>query len=337
MSHRGSVKAHNHLEPGEPDCLSPTPWLPALPHPLSLGKGSLPNTKKFTSSRNDKLVVGEFVPNFLDKTEEQANLRREIEGILNEPDNPRIRGSPLVAGPDTGAENPILTTLLSSPTSPDAIQEELDFLSTEVKALLRENSSRGNPWSKHFPITNTGSIRYLPKDTKTYAFEGCSNLQKLIRSTAVFFDTLTGTSNSGFWVEPTLFITSLRFRDRLAGGHVIDYNPDMAPETSTYFVSPSNTGMLEDRVPVSLKAWDTESNLAIFQPPPVSPGQQYRHEHVGIKNLVEYHELLPAYRNQIYSDDNIAAVGYIHARPKPQEEREPNEFTHRTSYLRFNV
>jgi len=336
MSQRGSVKAHGNRQPREPDCLSSTPRLPALPHPLSPGKGSLFCTKKSISSGNDKLVVGEFVPNLVDKTEKHANLRREIEGILSEPDNLRIRGSPLVTGPDVGAENPTLTTTLLSSASSGALQEAVDFLSPEVKAL-QENSGRENPWSKHFPTSNAGSIQYLPRDTRTYAFEGCSNLEKLIRSTAVFFDTLTGTSNSGFWVEPDLFITSLRFRERLASGQVTDHSPDMARGTSTYFVSPSKTGMLEDRVPVVLKAWDTRSNLAIFQPLPVGPGEQYRHEHVGIKNLIEDHELLPAYSNQIYADDNIAAVGYIHARPKPQEEREPNEFTRRTSYLRFNV
>jgi len=337
MSDKASIKAHNNnLWAREPDCLNTTPKLPASPHALSPEKGISSNTKEFISSSNDKLVVGEFVPNFVDKTEKQANLRREIEGILNEPDSPRIRGSPLVAGPDMGAESPTLTALVSSASS-DALQEALDFLSAQVEALVQENSSRENLWSKHFPITSSGSVQCLPKDTKIYAFEGCSNLQKLIRCTAVFLDTLTGTSNSGFWAEPDLFITSLRFRERPASGHVMDYNPGMAPGKSRYFVSPSNTGMLEDRVPVLLKAWDTRSNFAIFQPASVGPGQQCHYEHIGIENLVEDHELLPTHSNQIYSSDSIAAVGYIHARPKPHEESEPDDLAHRTNYLRSNA
>lgn len=280
--------------------------------------------------------MGEFVPNFVDKTEKQANLRREIEGILNEPDNPKIRGSPLVAVPDMGAKNPTLTALPSSVSS-DALQAALDSLSAQVEALVQENSSRETLWSKHFPITSSGSIQYPPKDTKTYAFEGCLNLPKLIRCTAVFLDTLTSTSNSGFWAEPDLFITSLRFRERPASSHVMDYNPRMAPGNSRYFVSPSSTGMLEDRVTVLLKAWDTRSNLAIFQPASVGPGQQCHYEHIGIENLVEDHELLPTRSNQIYLSDSIAAVGYIHARPKPHEKSEPDDLAHKTGYLRSNA
>ncbi|PUU78352.1 hypothetical protein B9Z19DRAFT_1084261 [Tuber borchii] len=116
----------------------------------------------------------------------------------------------------------------------------------------------------------------------------------------------------------------------------MDYSPRMASGDSRYFVSPSDTGMLEDRVPVLLKAWDTQSNLAIFQPASVGPGQRCHYEHIGIENLVEDHELLPTHSNQIYSSDSIAAVGYIHVRPKPQEESEPDDLAHRTSYLSSN-
>lgn len=328
MSDKASIKAHNNPRPIEPDCLGTTPKLPVSPHALSPEKGTSSNTKEFVSSSNNKLVVGELVPDFVDKTEKQANLRREIEGILNEPDNPRIRGSPLVAVPDMGAEDPTLTALPSSASS-DTLQAALDFLSAQVEALVQENSSRPNLWSKHFPITSSGSIQYLSKDTKIYAFEGCLNLPKLIRCTAVFLDTLTGTCSSGFWAEPDLFITSLRFRERPASDRI-------APGNSRYFVSPSNTGMLEDRVPVLLKAWDTRSNLAIFQPASVGPGQQHHYEHIGIENLVEDHELLPTYSNQIYLSDSIAAVGYIHARPRPHES-EPDDLSHKTSYLRSNA
>ncbi|KAG0136411.1 hypothetical protein HOY82DRAFT_549792 [Tuber indicum] len=305
MSNRTSVKAH-HLQLKEPDGPS-----------TSLGVQASPKTKRAISPSNNEIVVGEFVPNFVDKTEKHASLRGEMERILNEPDNPRNRGSPLVAGPSTRAENQTLTASLSSASS-NALQEMLDFLTAQVKALQRK-SDRESPWSTHFPVTNTGSIQYMPKDTKTYAFEDCSNLQKLIGCTGVFLDTLTGASNSGFWVDPDLFVTSLRFRERPVSDHVVDRDPSMVPENSRYFVSPSNTGMLEDRVPVLLKAWDTPANLAIFQLASDGIVRQCHHEHIGIENLVEEHEVLSTYSSQICSDDNIAAVGYIHARPKPQE------------------
>ncbi|CUS13524.1 unnamed protein product [Tuber aestivum] len=324
-----SLKASHHLQLKEPDHPGPQ----ASPHALSLGKGKYcpsPDANRFNSLSNNKIVVGEFVPNFVDKTEKHAKLRRETERMVNEPDNPRIRGSPFVAGPSMGAKNPTLVASLSSAPS-DALQEAFDFLSTQVKPLLQEKSGGRNIWSKHFPITNDGSIQYMPKDTKTYAFEDCSNLQKLTRCTAVFLDTLTGTSQSGFWADPGLFITSLRFREGSANGHVMDYNPNLAFENPRYFVSPSNTGMLEDRVPVILKAWDTPSNLAIFRPIRVGS-----YEHIGIENLVEDHEFLHAHSNQIHLNHNIAAVGYIRARPKPQEGTESDGLRCRTSYPVFN-
>ncbi|KAG0634045.1 hypothetical protein HOY80DRAFT_553275 [Tuber brumale] len=324
VSNRTSVKICHHLQPREPDRPS-----------TSIEFQASPNTKRPISPRNNKIVVGEFVPNFVDKTEKHANLRSEMERILNEPDNPRIRGSPLVSGADTRVENSTLTASLSLASS-DALQEILDFLTAQVKALLKRKSYRENPWSKHFPVTNAGSIQYMPKGTRSYAFEDCSNLQKLIECTAVFLDTLTGTSNTGFWVEPDLFVTSLCFRERSLSGHMVNCDPGMALENWRYFVSPSNTGMLEDRVPVLLKAWDTPANLAIFQLVSSGISQQYHHEHIGIENLVEGHELLPTYSSQICSDDNIAAVGYIHARPKPQERIASYDLRRSTSYVGFN-